>query len=196
MNIEPDYPPDIIHVSAAIAPDGKTPLVFWHYCGSEGTLTVLEARARAEALLLAAVIAETEAITALAITDIENPKLKGFGRAEERKKINTKFMKLRGLMVSVRLPLPEGITPIFGQKTRLPLVDITCYGKPIQAEVDTVRDHAYALLQSAEASEQDRFFHYFLSEEAGLEIDDVSRMLQSFAAFRNRVQLQELLEKS
>lgn len=196
MNKPSEYPANTIYVNATIAPDGKTPLVFWHYCGHEGTLTLLEARARAEALLMAAAIAETEARVAVKLTGIDDPKLKGFGRTKEREKAENDFKVMRGFMRAVRFPLPEEITPIFGQRTHLPLVNIDCYGEPIQAETSTVRDHAFGLLECAEAAESDRFFYYFLAKEAGLKMEDVNKMLQSFAMFRRRVQLQDLLDKS
>ena len=100
--VDPEYLSEtIIHVNSTIAPDGKTPLVFWHYNGREGTLTLLEARARAEALLMAAAIADTEARIAVKLTGIDNPKLKGFGKREERKAIEKAFMQMRCVMRDV-----------------------------------------------------------------------------------------------
>jgi hypothetical protein len=178
-----------------LAEDQKTPLVFWHYNGNQGTLTLLEARARAEALIMAAAIAETEAKIAVNLTGIDSAQLRGFGKTAKRTAAEKTFIQLRQIMRDARSPLPKGITPIFGQRTHLPLVEITLYGKPIQPETHVVRDHAFALLACAEASESDRLLHYFFHQTLDVSIGNVSAMLQEFAGFRNRVQLQDLLDK-
>ncbi|MGI8933350.1 MAG: hypothetical protein ACR2FS_04675, partial [Phormidesmis sp.] len=132
--------PDIVHVYSTIAPDGKTPMVGWHLNGNDGRLTLLEARDRAEALFLAAAVADTEARIAFKLSGLKDEKPKGFGGKPT--KVEKAFFSINMLMRAERLPLPDGITPIFGWKTQLPLVDIDLYGELFQWKTGQAREHA------------------------------------------------------
>jgi hypothetical protein len=191
-----EYFPDVLHVNAFADPDSKAPKVAWHYNGYSGTLTALEARARAEALLMACAIAESEAHVIEKFAALYEPKSKGFGKPSGRDKANQAFSVMRLAMKEERSPLPKGIEPIYGQRSRLPLVNLDLYGEAMLLELATVRDHAFALLSCAEAAESDCFLYDFLGEKLDIERHVVSGLLQEFRSFRERVQLTELLEKS
>lgn len=187
--------PDVVHVYSAIAPDGKTPMVGWHLNGRDGMLTLLEARDRAEAFFLAAAIADTEARIALKISGLKDEKPKGFGAKSSPSKQEEFFYQINMMMRDERLPLPDGIKPIFGWKTRLPLIDVDLYGELFQWEPDQAREHARWLLECADASESDRFFYAFLKEKLDISAEKSNAMLQEFAGFRNRTRLEDLLNR-
>lgn len=187
------YERDSIYTNATISLDGERPLVFWHLNGKEGTMTLAETRIRAEGLLTAAAMAETEARIAIGISGVEEAG-KGFGMTAEKRKADLNFQKLRNAMKILRAPLPDGIEVIFGQTSRLPLVNIHWYGEPVQLTTAAIRNHAYDLIQAAEASESDRFFYKFLNEIADLTQEQVASLIKEFSEYRNRQRLRDLME--
>lgn len=184
---------DVIHVAPTIAPDEKTPLVNWHLNGNEGTLTLSEARERAEAFFMAAAIAETEARIALKLSGLEKQKPKGFGKKSS--KPEKFFYQISMLMRDERISLPDGITPIFGWETRQALIDVDLYSEPIQWLPNQAREHARWLMECAEAAETDRFLYFFYKETLDLPAHDTNKILQEFSVFRRRTQLENLLKK-
>jgi hypothetical protein len=180
-----------IYTNATIDPDdGKTPLVYWKYRNSEGVMSLPLARERAVGLFTAAAIAESEAAIAKQI--MESGGTKGFGRNPK----NDQFVaQVLHLFRQSRPPLNEGIEVIFGLKTATDLINVSWYETQIQMEVDNARFHASVLLQTAEASESDRFFYHFLFGTVGVGIDDANKMVQEFNAFRKITVLEDLMKR-
>lgn len=183
--------PDVLHITSALDTDGKTPVVAWHLNGTDGKISLTEARNQAEAIFSACAIAETEARIAIALSGVERQK--GFS-PKGREKANKEFLLIRTLLKEVRSPLPEGINPIFGQSSRLPLVDVHWYGQKVQWATAAARSHAYGLIACAESAESDRFLYFFLDEKIGVGRDQANAMIQEYRAYRERCQLDELMQ--
>jgi len=66
-----------------------------------------------------------------------------------------------------------------------PFVQLILDGKIIaQMSTTEARDHAMAVLQSAEAAEQDAFFMHMLKERVKLPLDVIAEILKEFRRFR------------
>lgn len=176
---------ETLHVNSTMDLDGK-PFVLWYIGNQNGLLTLTEARKQADLIIRACAIAESEAAIVKGMDATVSPK--GF----EKPKTNLLPWQMLQLIRDFRPPLGEGINAIYGYNTKLPLVEIDWYGDRIQWDIESARHHAYALLITAEASETDAFYFFFLREKVGIERDELQPLLIEFAEFRRKNLLEDL----
>lgn len=182
--------PNDLHVNCAISDDNQ-PLVLWAYQGKHGTMTVSEARSKAQAIFSAAAIAESEAAILEGMRAISGPK--GFGKKQKQSE-DEMLAKLLMLIRDFRPTLPDGLQVIYGHHTRQPLLVIeeTWYGTEIQFPPAQAIGHAMHLVGAAEAGQSDAFLYYFLGDTIGIEKPNVAGVIQEFSLFRQRNELEDL----
>lgn len=163
---------------------GNQPIVLQTYGDRTTTLTVTEARAKADAFYHAAAVAEQEAIAYLTF----EPKGKGFVPVN-----NNPGLKFLRLLRSQRAPFPPDIKVIFGHRTREATVVFSFHGQDLAFSPAEARDHARGLLQTADAAESDAFLYQFLSQDLECSMSEAEGMVQRFALFRNQNRLEDLL---
>ena len=72
-------------------------------------------------------------------------------------------------------------------KAGQPFVQLILDGQIIaQMTTDEARDHARAITEAAEASEQDAFMMQFLQEKIGLDFNRAGQVLVDFRSYRRR----------
>ena len=165
-------------------------VVLISYQESKELLDVLAARKRAIALIRATEIASSEVRILKGLNPNFNPRIQGFGKVKLTKD-DEMSMGLLALMRDTRPPLPENINPIFGFKTKLPLVEYFIDGTKLSLQIDEVQDHAQRLLEASEACESDKFFDYF-GDRIGLDPKLVASLLAEFSRFRKKNNLENL----
>jgi hypothetical protein len=187
----PDIDPDTIYVNSTQVDD--RPMVYWQYRENFGTITINEARERANAIFRAAAMASAEAAIVIGLS---NDKPKGFSKNKPQD--SKQWQRIGGLLQMMRdfqEPLPEQIAYIFGFHTQKPLIEIEWYGEKIQQEPDIMIAHAQSLLECAEAAESDAFYYYFLQEKLGFSREEAQPLIKEFADFRSRNRLEELFKR-
>lgn len=203
----PDVEPNIIFTNAWFRSDNHQPAVYWQLDDKNGLLSLVETRARAQALFQAVGYAEGEAAIVRGLVHLhrsaaEEAKPKGFNVAALQKwqtrKDNAEqealimSAKIREWLKGGRSPLLEGIEVIFGLKTRRALINCTWYGKQAQWETIQAVEHTIGLIETAEAAESDAYFRWFLMERIGIEPEKTYPLIAEFQTFRQRRQLEEL----
>ncbi|MBD1864286.1 MULTISPECIES: hypothetical protein [Trichocoleus] len=199
-----DVEPNIIFTNAWFGTDTHQPAVYWQLNQKNGLLTLVEARARAQAIFQAVAYAEGEAaivkgVMAMHLNALKSTK-KGFGAQAQEQKQSAEMealimaAQLRRFLQQGRSPLIEGIEVIFGMKTRRALIDCTWYGELTQWETTQAIEHATILIETAEAAESDAYFRWFLMERVGIEAEETYPLIAEFQTFRQRRQLEELFE--
>jgi hypothetical protein len=181
---------DTIWTNASLTPD-LNPCVIWQYRSYDGVFSLPETRAKAMGLLQAAAIAQVEANIVTELARVMTPK--GFGQKQQQE-IQT--VGLLDLVRKSRTPLIEGIEPLYGHKSKLPLLNVHWYGKPIQFEMATASYHAEVLIRTAEAAESDAFLRFFLSQQCDMPLDKTQVMIEDFAQYRNQQSLEQLFKNS
>lgn len=200
----PDLPNDSLHIKSWFA-DGHHPAIFWQLNSQWAIISLVEARARAQALFQAIGYAEGEAAIANGVfklhIDALSPSGRGFGdRADFQKQAAAvKSMRimatLREIFQQERSPLLEGVDVVFGAKKRRALINVFWYGEPIQWEIVQALEHAIGLIEAAEAAESDAFFRWWLTESVGIEPEQAYAMIHEFQTFRDRRQLEDLFKE-
>lgn len=186
---------DEIRVASGVLPDSQTPAVHWGYREHEGTLSLAEARSRAELLLQALHTATATALIAERCWEAE-PKAKGFGSAEIIPRsargilalMSSTFDSLDGIEVAV------GINR--ANRKLIPVLEISWYGETIEIRCPEAYHHAIALLQASESAETDAFLHFFFKERLNLGPAEASEFLKEFLQFRRSQELERLLQMS
>lgn len=173
---------DTLQVISATSHQDQSPLVVITYQDNHWELTVPDARERAEGIFQACATAESEAniFTALHLG------AKGFAA----KQSDTAIATLR-LLRKKRSPLIEGIDAILSLKSQQPIVVFNWYGG-LQFETESARHHARLLLECAEAAETDGFMRYFFQKEFDVTLEETQSLINKFAVFRQRNQLESL----
>ena len=187
----PNIDPDTIYVNSTQV--DNRPMVYWQYKGQFGTITVTEARERANAIFRAAAMASAEAAIVIGLTKDTKPK--GFGQnkpSDEQLKMAARLLQM---LRDFQEPLPEKIAYIFGFHTQKPLIEVYWYGEKIQQEPDVMVHHAQSLIECAEGAESDAFYYYFLQEKVGIDRKEALPLFKEFADFRDRNRLEELFKK-
>jgi hypothetical protein len=196
----PDIEPDVIFTNAWFNPENHQPAVYWQLNSKNGIISLIEARARAQSLFQAVGYAEGEAAIVKGLIHLhksaERPQ-KGF---ENKRKTEDKALilsaKLREFLKKGRSPLMEGVEVIFGLKTRKALVNCHWYGEMSQWETTQAINHAIGLIETAEASESDAYFRWFLMERIGIEASETYPLIAEFQTFRHRRQLEEIFRET
>lgn len=95
------------------------------------------------------------------------------------------LMKLDALLQMIR-PKADRVEvfPIFGRKTRKPFVELRHRDFLVQWSPADARHHAMAVLEVAEAAEQDAFFVTFIVEQLKSSDQVAEAMLQDFRGYR------------
>lgn len=189
-----DIDPSTLYVSSTFV--DNRPMVYWAYNEQSGLLTLTEARQRADTIFKVAGIAESEAAIIEGFRAIESQnRPKGFAKKQSSDADKTPFL-LRELIREHSPQLPDEIKVIYGFHTQQALVEMHWYGTRIQEPPETVREHAIALIQAAEAAESDAFFYCFLRDRIEVGLDEAQALIEEFALYRQRGQLEDLLELS
>jgi len=198
--LDPRVKADIIHTNGWFTENGH-PAVYWQLNQGNGLLSLIEARARAQALFQAVAYAEGEAAIMRGMLHLHGQanrtKPKGFGVVHQEKaeiEALTMAAQLREFVKKGRSPLLEGLEVIFGLKTRKALINCYWYGELAQWETLQAIEHATILIETAEAAESDAHFRVFLSEKCGISEIEAYPMIAEFQTFRQRRQLEELFK--
>jgi hypothetical protein len=199
-NMTFEIDPDSLYVNCTM--QDETPLVMWAYKGRQGTLTITEAKNRAQVLMIAAAIATNEAaivqgLKAIALSSTASPKPKGFGKpsraeSEQAEMVGQMLMLIR----EFRPSLPETIEAIYGHYAQQPLIVIhePWYGTKMQLAITEAQSHAMDLLGAVEASESDAFLYHFAQNYLDLEKREAYPLIQEFGLFRQRNRLEDLFK--
>ncbi|MBO3459935.1 hypothetical protein G7B40_040115 [Aetokthonos hydrillicola Thurmond2011] len=184
------FDPDTIYVESTVSSGSQQPNVLQRYRDSEVMFTAEQARERGAAILRAAAYAETEAAVFKTLIGI-NPKSKGFGEIP-KKDLEMAAMMLQ-LVRDQREPLPQGIDCIFGFNTQKPIVVLEWNEVKLQLDLPEARHHALALLAAADAADSDAFLYQFMTGATDMELEEVGVLIQQFALYRQRRQLESMI---
>ena len=78
------------------------------------------------------------------------------------------------------------VTSLIASRDLRPFVSIRWGQMACQLTPEEARQHAYGILEAAEAAESDSIMIRFLQEKVGLEKADLSQILQEFRIFRGQ----------
>lgn len=165
--------PESIKTSSGVSETG-TPLVQLGYGEKELLWSPNYARQMAHGLFQAAAIAESEAV----IMDL-------FSEPKEAVKILLVLRKKRA-------PLCPGLNPIYGMRSRQPIIECRWFRELLQLEPSDARAIAFNLLNAAESAEYDAFSIDFLEGTLNLAPEKIADFLSAFLLFKSRNNLEEL----
>jgi hypothetical protein len=137
------------------------PTIRWTFDLREGFYSVAETRARSHALTQAAIIAQVEARVIMSMME-----------AQSSNSLDT-LRAVVHIVRSDREKLPFDLNPIFGVRTKLPLVECNWYGEVLSLRVNEAIHHATVLLEAAESSESDAFLNLAFEDAALRHLDRV-----------------------
>ncbi|MGL5832967.1 MAG: hypothetical protein ACRC1Z_07005 [Waterburya sp.] len=178
---------EILRVESIVSSDNN-PSVLVSYQKTRATLNITEARKLAFALIKAIAIAETEVAI---IKKLSPVKIKRGFSTQSNKDLGI----LVGLIELIRSARPNKhptITPIFGLKTQLPLIDYQILDERLQLQIPEASHHAQCLIECAEAAEEDAFIYKYFAEKIGLSRKEIEIFLLKFSEQRKVNYLESL----
>lgn len=179
---------EILRVESVVS-QNNNPSVLISYQETQATLSIVEARKHAFALVKAIAIAETEVAIIKKLSPVKLSK--GFSTQSNKKELGV----LRGLIDLIRSARPSEhptIKPIFGFKTQLPLIDYQILDERLQLQIPEASHHAQCLIECAEAAEEDAFIYKYFANKIGLSREDIEVFLLEFSEQRKINYLESL----
>jgi hypothetical protein len=195
---------NFVWVFSGTVGDGNLPHIGWRLQEQSDILTLPEARQRAKDLFTAAAIAEAEAAIFEGLADVPlapSDRVPGYGFkaqaavAANKAKMLDMAARMTVLLRTHRPPMPKGLEMIYGMNTKLPLLNVYWYGEPLEWDMQQAREHAIALLETAESAESDAFYHHFL-KSCELSDEAAGALLREFFVFRQQNSLENLFQQT
>lgn len=181
----------IINVRSAVTANNSDPLVIISWQGVEGTLSSREARSRGMALIKATMIAVTEENIVKILAPESKPR-KGFGDLNPTKnEVMTAYL-IKMLRERQAFAHPD-IKPIYAVNNQRGAISYSWETVTEVLNIDVASHHATALIEAAEAAENDSFFYRFFEDKLELGKDLIEEMIEEYKLFKQQQYLENII---